>query len=546
MSEEYFRGINEQPEDTKNGEENLESELSFKTEADGETTDFVRMTSDAVGEQEDTVTENVMQAEDVYENSTQENFAPDDRTQMYEQATKESQTSQAFNSAYSTGNTWQPGTGAAYVQEQPKKKKKREKKPVTMGRVAGTCTAFLMATVLINAGVTYAALHFNIGDYVKSSDYKKGSAILSTQSNISEKLSEKSEVVTASTNTSGDLSVADVADAVMPAVVAITSTSIYQSSSNPFMYGGSYQVSGAGSGIIIGMNDTELLIVTNNHVVEDTTSLTIEFVDGESVDSAYVKGTNASNDIAVVAVKLEDISDDTSKAIRIATLGDSDEMEVGDQVVAIGNALGYGQSVTVGYVSALNRTLETEDSSIEAIQTDASINGGNSGGALINMKGEVIGINFAKRSSSSYSSASIEGMGYAIPISQAKDIINELMNREPKVAVDEDEKGYIGITSALTIDSDTSQMYNMPKGAYLKGIAGGSPADEAGIQIGDVVTAVDGEDIDSFDDLQEEMTYHAAGDTITLTVQRVKGNKYVEKEIKVTLCTRDELEKLMK
>jgi serine protease Do len=314
------------------------------------------------------------------------------------------------------------------------------------------------------------------------------------------------------------------------------------------MYGGTYQVSGAGSGIIIGTNDTELLIATNNHVVEDTTSLTIEFVDGTSVEAAYVKGTSSSNDIAVVAVKLSDISDETSQEIKIATLGDSDQLSVGDQVVAIGNALGYGQSVTVGYVSALNRELTVENATIEnAIQTDASINGGNSGGALINMKGEVVGINFAKLSSSSYSSssASIEGMGYAIPISEVKDILSELMNREPKVEVDSDDKGYIGITSALSIDSTTSSMYNIPEGAYLKGIAEGSPADKAGIQLGDVIVAVDGEEISSYDELQEEMKYHAAGDTITITVERAKGNQYQEQDIEVTLCSYDELEAMI-
>jgi serine protease Do len=432
--------------------------------------------------------------------------------------------------------------------KEKKKKKKKEKKPVTMGRVVRTCTAFLLVTVLINAGVTYAALRLNVGNYVTSADYKKSASIQSTQSIINEKLQDSSEVVAANTSSTGTLTVSDIADAVLPSVVSITSTSIYQSSSNPFMYGGTYQVSGAGSGIIIGTNDTELLIATNNHVVEDTTSLTIEFVDGTSVEAAYVKGTSSSNDIAVVAVKLSDISDETSKEIKIATLGDSDELSVGDQVVAIGNALGYGQSVTVGYVSALNRELTVENATIEnAIQTDASINGGNSGGALINMKGEVVGINFAKLSSSSYSSssASIEGMGYAIPISEVKDILSELMNREPKVEVDSDDKGYIGITSALSIDSTTSSMYNIPEGAYLKGIAEGSPADKAGIQLGDVIVAVDGEEISSYDELQEEMKYHAAGDTITITVERAKGNQYQEQDIEVTLCSYDELEAMI-
>jgi serine protease Do len=449
----------------------------------------------------------------------------------------------------SNENQWQPETGAMYAEKNGKKKKarkKKEKKPLTMGRVVRTCVGFMLITVVVNSAVMYGAMKANLGGYVTSSEYKKSTSLLSTQSNINSILSSNSSDVTTTDNSnSSSLSVKDVATAVLPSVVSITSTSIYQSSSNPFMYGGTYQVSGAGSGIIIGSNDSELLIVTNNHVVEDTTSLTIEFVDGTTIDSAYVKGTNSSNDIAVVAVKLADVSEDTASAIRIATLGDSDSLNVGDQVVAIGNALGYGQSVTVGYVSALNRTLTVDNNDMNTIQTDASINGGNSGGALINMNGEVVGINFAKQSSSSSSSSSIEGMGYAIPISQAKDIINELMNKEVKEKVEDDEKGYIGITSAVSIDSSVTQMYNIPEGAYLKGIAEGSPADEAGIQIGDVIVAVDGDSISSYEDLQEMMGYYAAGDKVKITVERANGNSYKEKEIEVTLCSYDELETLI-
>lgn len=492
--------------------------------------------------------ENEQQVEDTtyhYGRNFNENTTYDTRD-MYAD-TEEGKTQQGSTTQE---NAWQPNTGSVYAQENEKKKKKKEKhkkekKPLTMGKVFATCVAFLLVTVLINSAVIYAAFKYNVGGYVTSEDYKKGSAILSTQSNINQKLSDNSSLVSTESGTTGELSVKDVADAVLPSVVSITSTTIYKSSSNPFMYGGTYQISGAGSGIIIGTNDTELLIVTNNHVVEDTSSLTIEFVDGSSVDSAYVKGTNSSNDIAVVAVKLSDISEETSNEIRIATLGDSDQLAVGEQVVAIGNALGYGQSVTVGYVSALNRTLEMNNTSINAIQTDASINGGNSGGALLNMKGEVIGINFAKESSTSSSSASIEGMGYAIPISQAKDIISELMNKEPKEKVDDDDKGYMGITSAVSIDSSVSEMYNIPEGAYLKGIAEGSPADEAGVQIGDVVVAVDGEEIESYDELREEMSYYSAGDTVTITVERAKGNEYKQKDIEITLCSYEELQDLL-
>lgn len=472
-------------------------------------------------------------------------------------------TSHAFNNAAYDQNytssqnagveehAWQPGTGTAYAEANGQKKKrtkrKKEKKPLTMGRVVRICVAFLVATVLLNAGIIYAAFQMNLGDYVTASDYKKGTSILSTQSGINNKLENGSDIITTDNSPSGVLSVRDVAKAVLPSVVSITSTSIYQSSMNPFMYGGTYQVKGAGSGIIIGTNDTELLIATNNHVVEDTTNLTIEFVDGTSIDTAYIKGTNSSNDIAVIAIKLSEITEETSNAIRIATLGDSDELEIGDQVIAIGNALGFGQSVTVGYVSALNRELTVENTTIKAIQTDASINGGNSGGALINLKGEVIGINFAKQSSSGTSSSStVEGMGYAIPVSQARDIINELMNREVRDKVDEDKKGYMGIESAISIDSSVNQMYNIPVGAYLKKITENSPADKAGIQIGDVIIAIDGQEVNSYDDVQKQMSYYAAGDSLTLTIMRANGNKYEEKQIEVkNLLTRDELERLI-
>ncbi len=487
--------------------------------------------------------EEIIENKVVEESAVQEVQASTEETVSEIQPQQESETQAGLYAMDYQEPSWQPGTGTAY---QKPKKKKKEKKPVTRGKLMAVCACFMVLTLVLNAGVTYLALKYNVGGYVTKENYNKSNSIKTTGQTINEKSSV--ELATADKNAETDkteLSVSDVADAMLPAVVSITSTSIYQSSSYPFSFGGSYQVSGAGSGIILATNDTELLIVTNNHVVEDTTSLTIEFIDGTTVEAAYVKGTNSSNDLAVVAVALKDISDDTINAIRIATLGDSDQLKVGEQVVAIGNALGYGQSVTVGYVSALNRGLAVDSTEIAAIQTDASINGGNSGGALINMKGEVIGINFAKQSSNSSSSASIEGMGYAIPISQAKDIINDLMNKEPKVEVDEDEKGYIGITSAVSIDSSVSQVYNIPEGALLKGIAEDSPADKAGIQIQDVIVAVEGQEITSYEQLQEEMRYYADGDTVEITVERVKGNRYETIDFEVTLCSYEELEKLL-
>ena len=355
-------------------------------------------------------------------------------------------------------------------------------------------------------------------------------------------------MLTSDKDIEGEYSVKQVAKAVLPSVVSITSTAIVESNYNPFFGGGRYQMTGAGSGIIVGKSDTELLIVTNNHVVEDTTSLTVEFVDGSVIDSAYVKGTNSSKDVAIVAIKLDDLDDGTIDAIKLAVMGDSDNLQVGDGVVAIGNALGYGQSVTSGVISALNRTITLDYGDLTVIQTDASINGGNSGGALVNRQGEVIGINVAKASQSGTSSASVEGMGYAIPISQVKDIINDLMNKETKTPVAEDDRGYVGITKGtyVEVDESTSQMYNIPEGIYLREINEGTPLDKAGMAKGDVITAVNGENVTTFAELQEQISYYAKGETITLTVQVMSDRSYKEREIEVTLVSYDELNKILK
>ena len=361
----------------------------------------------------------------------------------------------------------------------------------------------------------------------------------------------------------------DLAAQCLPQVVSVTNVIEVTSTSNGgsdlfnFFYGNgqnqnqtSTQESEAyGSGVIIGKTEDELLIVTNNHVAvydksgntmyysytASTKERKVTFVDGTEVE-ANLKGADSDADIAVLAVKLSDIPEDTLNAISVATIDNSDDVKVGQGVMAIGNALGLGQTTTFGHVSALNKDVTTSDDNVtrSMMQIDAAINAGNSGGGLFDANGHLIGINSAKSSGEG-----VEGMGYAIPISQAKDIINELMNKEPKEKVDESEKGYIGITSAVSIDSSTNQMYNIPEGAYLKGIAEGSPADKAGIQIGDVVVAVDGEEVSSYDDLQEKMNYYAVGDTVKLTVMRANGNQYKEKEIEVTLCSYDDLNKLI-
>lgn len=346
--------------------------------------------------------------------------------------------------------------------------------------------------------------------------------------------------------------VAAVAQASMPSVVAITTVSVQEI---PSFFGYSshqYKSASTGSGIIVGDNDDELLIATNNHVVDGATTLSVCFIGddvanaetetvnaGDNGDlnvedavSAKIKGTDADNDLAVVAVKKSDIPEDTLNQIKIAQIGSSDDLAVGQQVVAIGNALGYGQSVTSGWISALNRTISTDDgtNSTGLIQTDAAINPGNSGGALLNMKGELIGINSAK-----IASDEVEGMGFAIPISKAEPILDEMMNQETRYKVeDEDKAAYIGITCE-NVTSDVNQMYGIPQGVYVDTVVEGGPAEKAGIKKGDVITKIDGTAIDAYKDLVDRLEYYEAGETVELEVYRAQDGEYNAQKISVTL-----------
>lgn len=415
-------------------------------------------------------------------------------------------------------NQWNVPGEPVYVE-----KKKKEKKPITLGKVVAICVAFLMVTVLVNSAILVYFYDVVKDDFLTKDQYAANN-IQSTSDTINNMVSS---------NDNTGLSVAQIAEAVMPSVVAITSKSIVEQNRNPFYGYGSYQVEGAGSGIIVGKNDTELLIVTNNHVVDDTTSLTVSFTNDVSIEKAYVKGTSSDNDIAVVAIPLTDIDNDTLNYIKIATLGDSDAMRVGDGVIAIGNALGYGQSVTVGYLSAKDREITTEDATLDVIQIDAAINGGNSGGALLNMKGEVIGINVAK-SSSSGSEASVEGMGYAIPISLAKTVIEELSSKETRYPVVESERGYLGV-KVTTSDEYSYQYYNIPQGAYISEVIEDSAASKGGLVAGDVIIAINDEDIKTADELVEVVSTYRIGETITVTVMTRGKNGYTENKIEVTL-----------
>lgn len=328
--------------------------------------------------------------------------------------------------------------------------------------------------------------------------------------------------------------VSQVVEEAMPAVVAVASTAVYQMPDFGFgwFFGGgsqSYEVPSSGSGIIIGENDTELLIVTNNHVVQDTVSLKITFVDDAAVDAA-VKGTDTDTDLAVISVPLDQIPQETKEKIAVARLGDSDGLKVGQGVIAIGNALGYGQSVTVGYVSALNREIKTSDGNTRVLlQTDAAINPGNSGGALLNMKGEVIGINAAK-----YSSTEVEGIGYAIPVSGVQDILDELMNRKTRSEVAEEKRGYLGI-QGTTVDEDAAAAFGMPKGVYVYKILKDGAAADSQLREKDIITKLDGMTVKSMQELQKLLKGYEAGETIELLVQRQEDGQYKEIQIPVTL-----------
>ena len=323
--------------------------------------------------------------------------------------------------------------------------------------------------------------------------------------------------------------VSDVVEEVMPSIVSITSKTLVKSGMfGPRYYGQEQYSTGAGSGIIVSKTDDELLILTNNHVVEDAEELSVQFVNEKSVD-ATIKGTSERRDVAVISVKLSDLDDDTISKIKIATLGDSTKLKPGNGIIAIGNALGYGQSVTTGIVSAVNREVTIDKVTSKMIQIDAAINGGNSGGALLNSNGEVVGINSAKYSSSgSSTSASIEGMGFAIPISDVKDLITSLMNGE------KDENASIGVEGYMVTENQSKQ-YNMPIGFYISNIVENSGADKAGLEIGNIITKIEGKEIKEFSDLKNELYEHKKGDKVKLTISYASGRQYKEKQIEVTL-----------
>lgn len=433
-------------------------------------------------------------------------------------------------------NTYQPLTPSGSHNNNKKNPKNSKKLAKKIGAI--TLSAVLFGSV--------AAGSFQAVNYFSPFSKTTGSSGSTASNNSSSTSLLKTTAVSGSSNT-GSLDVSDITTSAMPSIVAITNKSVQevQDYFSQFGFGGQGQpqtqeTESQGSGIIIGKNDSELLMVTNNHVVEGADTLSVCFIDNQVYEAA-IKGTDPENDLAVIAVPLDSISDDTMSKIAVASIGDSDSLKVGEQVVAIGNALGYGQSVTTGIVSAVNRTLssnssDTQDSnssddssSATYIQTDAAINPGNSGGALLNMNGEVIGINSAK-----LASTEVEGMGYAIPISRVSDIIDNLMNQTTRTKVDSDKQGTIGI-KGINVTSDVQEKYNLPEGIYVSEVTSGSAAEKAGITSGSVITKFDGKSVTDIENLQDLLQYYKAGETVELTLQVPDSDSYKEKTVSITL-----------
>ena len=390
----------------------------------------------------------------------------------------------------------------------PKPKKKFPKKAIA---VAGFAVMFGVI-----GGLTFQGTNYITGKLLGTTSTKEETKSTKTVANT--------QLTTSKTAVSSDVS--DIVDATLPSIVSITNMSVQQVQD---FFGGIRQQESksAGSGIIISQNDTELLIVTNNHVVEGSETLTVTFVDETSVE-ALIKGTDSARDLAVVAVPLEKIPDETMDAIKLATLCDSDGIKVGEPAIAIGNALGYGQSVTMGIVSATERTISGYDGTY--IQTDAAINPGNSGGALLNINGEVIGINSAKINASE-----VEGMGFAIPISDTTDIIENLMNKETRSKVSEAERGYLGI-KGYDVTEEGAQMYNMPTGVFIAEVIDGGGAKDAGLTKGMIITEFDGSSVDDIETLKGLLEYYKVGEEVSVKVQvPEKNGEYTEQEVTVKL-----------
>lgn len=463
---------------------------------------------------------------------------------MYEYGSGSSDSSKSSSSEYRySGPFYQDniGSGSGHRATLEISEKKKKSFPRLMFKVI--CLALVFGIV---AGAAFQATNY-VGGQLRGGDTasaaKEEPAIVPEIEAVAPQIGGEAQKP-------GSKDVTAIVQECMPSLVAITNVSIREVES--FWGFGWYNMpqqreqTSTGTGIVIGQNDTELLIVTNNHVIAGATNLTVLFSvdegkDGADAVEAQIKGADASKDVGVIAIPLKDIPADTLSEIKVATIGDSSQLKVGEQVVAIGNALGYGQSVTTGIVSALNRdvTLQNDDGSLinnSLIQTDAAINPGNSGGALLNMKGEVIGINEAK-----YSSNYVEGVGYAIPISDVEGIIGDLKTMTIRPEVDADKMGYLGI-NCQDVTEEISKQYDMPVGIYLKSVVSGCAADNAGLKKGDILTRFDGIGVSAYDSLRERLQYYEAGETVEVTVMSSENGEYIEKTVTVTLSSREEVE----
>lgn len=446
-------------------------------------------------------------------------------------------------STYQTGGNSSSYSSSAASDRRVKKPQGR--KPVSGGKKWMRMIAMALVFGLVAGSVMFGvnrAGNALFGSGAQKADTAAAKSFNKVETTkTSESTDNLDEALNASTKTEGDAAyagtVAEVAANAMPSLVTISTMSVQEMQS---FFGGTqqYEVEGAGTGVIVGQNDTELLIATNEHVVSGATEVTVGFADEQAVE-AFIKGTDPSNDLAVVGVRLEDIPQETMDKIKVVAIGNSDDLVLGEQVVVIGNALGIGQSVTSGYISGFDRELELSDEtgmntlvSSGLIQTDAAINAGNSGGALLNMRGELVGINEAK--SSSAGGATVDNVGYSIPISKAEPILQELMTLETKDKVSEEEKGYLGIRCA-DVNQETSQRYNIPVGVYVREIGENSPAAEAGLMEGDVITKIDGKIVSQYADLEAALNYCKAGETIEVIVQRQANGTYEEQTLSVTL-----------
>ena len=529
--DEFDNEINNAQEHTTNTENTTEisntntaDEVGIDTQSEQKDIDsIIKRHTDSLAK----AAENIAKNETEFDSSA--NTVSLDKTNTNDEVNNNANIEGNSRETYRTTQSENVRTQAFATQPQKGKGKSKERKKSKVGKAVGLVAS--AAVFGLVAGGVMVGVNTVANSYISSNVETKDNIVIGNQTDIK---SDSESTAAPATNLS-NMDVSTIVDKAMPSVVAIYGKA--EITQNSFFGTQSYEAQSSGSGIIVGKTDTELLVVTNNHVIADTDSLEVEFNDGTKA-AASVKGGDSDNDVAVVAIKLSDLSEDTLSKISIANIGDSNDIKVGQGVVAIGNALGYGQSVTVGYISALNREVKTEGgTSRNLLQTDAAINPGNSGGALLNMKGEVIGINSAK-----YSDTDVEGMGYAIPISAVKDLIAELSSKETRTVVAAENQGYLGI-QGKDIDEEMAKAYDMPQGIYVYKVVEGGAAASSDLKAKDIITKFDGQSVRSMESLKNMLTYYESGKTVDLTVQRLdESGNYVEKTVTITLGKRETTE----